>query len=104
MVGMGKVVVGGVGEGALVVEEGSEGVEDLGAGSEGEAGMVGDGRLFISFGVYAGSMAFGLIKVIFMIANRLLSKFRDTQAITLRVEVQIQQLFRPRQAQLLCLY
>jgi len=48
MVGMGKVVVGGVGEGALVVEEGSEGVEDLGADSEGEAGMVGDGRLFIS--------------------------------------------------------
>lgn len=43
-------------------------------------------------------MAFGVIKVFFLIANRLLSNFRDTQAINLRVEVQIQQLSRPQAA------
>ncbi len=53
---MGMMVVGGVGGGDLVGEEGSGGVEGLGAGLEGEGGMVGGGR----FG-RVGFFAVGLV-------------------------------------------
>ena len=64
MAGMGiVVVVGGVEEGALVVEEGLEVVEVLGEGSEEGAGTVDDGRTVLFSRTYghAGSTAFGVM-------------------------------------------
>lgn len=74
---MGMMGVGGVGEGGLVGEGVSEGVEGLGVGLGGEGVMVGGGRFGRFLCGWVGSTAFGVIKVS-MVANCLLFYSRDT--------------------------